>query len=283
MQTMTSGPSTQKLSAEDSASSAREALSGGLRINYADAEAGEPALLLLPGWCGSRAVFSHLAAQCSTHRRTLMLDWRGHGQSESPAGDFGNEDLVQDALAVIESSGASSVIPVALSHAGWVALELRRRLGVRIPKLVLLDWIITDPPPPFLGALTALQSQETWEQTRAQLFALWLHGVEHAEVIRYVRKDMASYGFPMWARAGREISAAYAQQRSPLQALAQLTPPIPTLHLYSQPNEPGYFAAQQSFADAHPWFRVHKLTAPSHFPCIEAADELSAAIESFVA
>jgi hypothetical protein len=41
---------------------------------------------------------------------------------------------------VIEASQAQHVVPVALSHAGWVAIELRRRLGALIPKLVLLDW-----------------------------------------------------------------------------------------------------------------------------------------------
>jgi pimeloyl-ACP methyl ester carboxylesterase len=94
---------------------------------------------------------------------------------------------------------------------------------------------------------------------------------------------MASYGFPMWARAGREISSAYAQMGSPLQALASLESSVPVLHLYSQPDDPGYLAAQQSFAAEHPWFSVHKLAAHSHFPIIEVPDELSIAIERFVA
>lgn len=68
-------------------------------------------------------------------------------------GDFGTSDLVEDALSVIEKSGAQSVVPVALSHAGWVAIELRRILGTRVSKLVLLDWIILEAPAPFLGAL----------------------------------------------------------------------------------------------------------------------------------
>ena len=36
---------------------------------------------------------------------------------------------MHDALAVIADSGAQSVVPVALAHAGWVGIELRRRLG----------------------------------------------------------------------------------------------------------------------------------------------------------
>ncbi|GIW52791.1 MAG: hypothetical protein KatS3mg081_2146 [Gemmatimonadales bacterium] len=169
---------------------------------------------------------------------------------------------MDDALAVIEASRAQEVVPVAMAHAGWVAIELRRRLGVRIPRLVLLDWIVLDPPPPFLGALQSLQDPGQWQQTREQLFSMWLHALDIPALTYYVREDMGSYPFEMWARAGREISDAYAKAGSPVQALANLDTPVPVLHLYAQPEDPGYLAAQQSFGAAHPWFQVSKLEAP---------------------
>jgi pimeloyl-ACP methyl ester carboxylesterase len=101
----------------------------GLRISYDDVGWGEPALLFMPGWCSGRTVFNPLATRCQAHRRTLALDWRGHGRSDRPDSDFGSCELADDALAVIEASGAGAVVPVALSHAGWIAIELRRRLG----------------------------------------------------------------------------------------------------------------------------------------------------------
>ena len=253
----------------------------GLRLQYDDAGRGEPALLCLPGWCGSRAVFGPLVSRCSHHRRTLAVDWRGRGGSEVTSADFGSGDLVDDALAVIGASGVHQVIPVALAHAGWVAIELRRRLGDRVPKLVLLDWIITEPPPPFVEVLNGLQSPERWLQTRETLFAMWLTGVSSASVTAYVRDDMATYGFDMWARAAREISAAYAQAGSPLAALAALDPPASVLHLFAQPDDPAYLAAQERFTGAHPWFTARKLEAHSHFPILEVPDPVAAAIERF--
>lgn len=260
-----------------------QAQSRGTMIDFDDQGKGEPALLFMPGWCSSRGVFEPLASRCAARRRTLALDWRGHGRSETPASDFGASDLVEDALAVIAAGGAQNVVPVALSHAGWVAIELRRRLGARIPKLVLLDWIILEAPPPFLGVLQALQDPSQWQQTREQLFGMWLEGVDSAALSRFIREDMGSYPFEMWARAGREIAAAYAEAGSPLRALATLDPPLPVLHLYAQPDDPAYLAAQQSFAVAHPWFRVEKLQARSHFPMFEAPEAMAAAIEQFVA
>ena len=73
-----------------------------LKIDYTDSGKGEPALLLMPGWCATRAAFGKLPELCAQHRRTLTLDWRGHGRSAAATADFGEAGLVEDALAVIE-------------------------------------------------------------------------------------------------------------------------------------------------------------------------------------
>jgi pimeloyl-ACP methyl ester carboxylesterase len=254
-----------------------------LSIRCDDTGQGEPALLFMPGWCASHAAFSDLIPKSARHRRVLALDWRGHGRSEMPSADFGEEGLVEDALSVIHTSGASQVIPVALAHAGWVAIELRRKLGDQVPKLVLIDWTIMEAPAPFLGALQALQDPAQWQPTRDQLFSMWLEDIDNPALINFVRQDMGAHGSEMWGRAGREIASAYARMGSPLNALSALNPPVPVLHLYAQPNDPTYLAAQRSFATSHPWFSVQKLQARSHFPMFEVPDEMVAAIETFVA
>lgn len=256
---------------------------GDLILTYDDRGQGEPALLCLPGWCSSRHAFDELAARLAGHRRTLTLDWRGHGDSATPPGDFGATDLLDDALAVIEASGADRVIPVATAHAGWVAIELCRRLGRRIPKLVLVDWIVTDAPPPFLGGLAAMRDPSQALQVRDQLFAMWTAGVDHAGVLSFVHQDMGSYPAAMWARAAREIAAAYAREGSPLRALAALQPPPDVLHLYAQPVDPACLDVQRAFAAAHPWYGLLKLDAGSHLPSVEAPDPMARLIESFAA
>jgi pimeloyl-ACP methyl ester carboxylesterase len=100
--------------------------SRGPTISFDDKGAGEPAFLFMSGWCGSWSVFGSITEKCAARRRILALDWRGHGRSGATEGDFGTDALVGDALSVIEASEAESVVPVALSHAGWVAIELRR-------------------------------------------------------------------------------------------------------------------------------------------------------------
>ncbi len=255
---------------------------GGVSIAYDDAGSGEPALLLMPGWCAERTVFRSLAPLLARRRRVLALDWRGHGGSAAAPSDFGLSEQVEDALAVIEQSGARTVVPVALAHAGWVGIELARRLGDRVSRLVLIEWLVLGAPPPFREALAAMRSPERWRGAVDGIFAMW---TAHAgpEVRSFVLDVMGSYGFEMWSRAAREIAAAYEREASPLSALSRLDPPVETLHLYATPEDPGFLSAQRDFAAAHPWFRVERLPARSHFPMLEVPGEIAEGIDAFLA
>ena len=257
------------------------ALSQGVRIQYNDFSRGSPALLCLPGWCENKTAFSRLTHSAARSHRVIALDWRGHGKSASAGGDFGNDELVEDALSVIRSTGVGTVLPVAVSHAGWIALELRRRLGERVQRIVLLDWILSDPPPSFLTVLDALQDRERWLETRGQLFRIWLAGCDEPHVARHIREEMGSYGFEMWARAAREIRRAYSSAGNPLRAFSAMADAVPTLHLYSQPRDPAILQAQQEFARSHPWFQVRRLEGQSHFPALESPEAVVAAILEF--
>jgi pimeloyl-ACP methyl ester carboxylesterase len=246
-----------------------------------DVGTGEPALLCLPGWCGNRDVFDPLVERLSSGRRTLALDLPGHGGSATPAADYGTEDIIRAALAVIERARLQRVVPVALSHVGWVAIELRRRLGPdRVAGVVLLDWMVLGPPPGFLDALAGLQDPAAWEQVRTMLFDSWTSGIKVPALHAYVGR-MGRYHAPHWARAGREIATSFAAEPIPLDALARLPEPCPTLHLYAQPADNAVLVTQQDYAAAHPWFAVHRLDARSHFPMFEVPEQMAAVIEGF--
>jgi pimeloyl-ACP methyl ester carboxylesterase len=252
-------------------------------LAYSDVGSGDPALLCLPGWCGGREVFDPLLASAGRSRRALSVDWPGHGASRRADADFGSADLVQDTLALVDVLGLTRVVPVALSHAGWIALELRRALGAeRVPAVVLMDWMPLGTPSGFMDALGALQNPVAWTQVRAALFEMWGAGVDSPVVHDYIA-TMGAYEFDMWSRAGREIARSFDAQPMPLAAFAALGEECPTLHLYAQPRDEGYLAAQEGFAAEHDWFQVRRLDATSHFPCLEVPDAIAAAIDAFLA
>lgn len=260
--------------------------SGGARIFYDDRGSGEPVLLCLPGLWLDHSMFVPLAERLSERHRVLAVDWRGYGKSQASGGDFGFAEMLTDVLAVIGSSGARSVVPVAQAHGGWVAVALRQRLGERVPRLVFVNWnpVFTGGNPlaaVFLGAMQALQDRARWRGAAEQLLTMWLAGAP-ASVTAHVRTEMESLGFDDWARAARAIAAAYARDGEPLQALSRLNPPPPALHVYGQPSAPEYLSVQESFAREHPWFAVQRLAAVSHFPTLEVPDQTAHVISEFI-
>lgn len=260
--------------------------SEGTRIYYDDKGKGEPVLLCLTGWCVHHTIFLPLAERLSAQHRVLAMDWRGHGKSQAPDQDFGYAEMLADAISVIEASGAQSVIPIAQAHGGWVAIELRRRLEKRVPKIVSISWnpFFTSGNPvasQFLRAREALQDHALWRDTLEQMLTGWLSGAP-ASVNTHIRNEMESHGFEDWARAGREISAMYARHGDPLQALSQLNPPVSALHVYVEPHAPEYLSEQESFARDHSWFAVRRLKAVSHFPTLEVPDETARVIREFI-
>jgi pimeloyl-ACP methyl ester carboxylesterase len=253
----------------------------GLRIVYDDSGGGGLPLLCLTGWCSSRRRYDGFHELAAGHRRVLRLDWRGHGGSEPARGDFGTDEMVEDALAVLDAAGLDAFVPVSASHSGWVAIELRRRLGERVPKLVHMDWLLTRPSEPYLDVIRMLQSPERWPEARDTLYRIWRSGVDDPRV-EAVLAAMSEHGADMWMRSGRRIEGSFEANGCPFDALERLEPPVDVLHLYGQPASDEYLEQQERFAADHPWFRVRRLSARTHFAMTETPAEAVEEIERFL-
>jgi pimeloyl-ACP methyl ester carboxylesterase len=260
--------------------------SDGIRIYYDARGEGEPALMCLPGWCNTHTIFAPLAERLSADHRVLAIDWRGHGNSQASDRDFGFAEMAVDAVAVIEASGANSVIPYAQGQAPWVAIEMKRLLGERMPKMVASSWPVISPSgnplaAPFLNAIRACQYYERWREGAEQLLTMWLSGAP-ASVETEIRNQMLRQGYETWSRAGREILAMYALEGEPLRVLSRFSPPMRVLHVYSQPRAPEFLKVQESFAREHPWYSVHRLEGVSQFPTLEVPDETAGVVREFI-
>ncbi|HEV3475943.1 MAG TPA: alpha/beta hydrolase [Rubrobacteraceae bacterium] len=269
--------------------------SQGMRIYYDDRGSGDTALLCLPGWCVHHTIFSPLAERLDVDNRVLAMDWRGHGDSQASDGDFGYPEMVADAVAVIEASGAESVITIAHAHGGWVAVELCRQLAGRVPRMIFISWnpFITgrNPlAPPSLREVPALQSPALWQALQDEarrhlavnlLVTAWV-GDAPASVAKQIWDETGTHGYEMWSRAGREITAMFTREGDPLQALSTFRPPVPVLHVYAQPPAPEYLSAQESVAWDHPWFAVRRIEAVSQFPMLEVPDETAEVIREYI-
>lgn len=260
-----------------------------LKLAFDDWGIGEPAILLLPGWCSDRGILTALAKLLSNNHRVINLDLLGHNESDYPKGDFGSEDIVCEAIALLDSLGINQFITVSVAHAGWIAVELRRRLFNRLEKMIFLEWIIVEPPSVFFTTLERMQQADEWQNARDDLFRGW--SVGNFDLAKPFHEFMTSYEFDMWSRAGREISASYKEFGSALKCLKILNPPPTVLNLYSptqaknlysQSDDSSYFEAQQKFAKDHPWFHFRRLSSKSHLPSVEVTQEVATEIENFI-
>jgi len=254
--------------------------SDGATIWYDDVGRGNPPLLFLPGWCASSGLLGEVPQLCARHRRVLVLDWRGHGRSSAPDEDFGTETMMRDALRVLDASGANEVIPVAQSHAGWIAIAALQALNARVSKLVLLDWLLAEPPAQLLIDLQDLQLESKWQAARDRLIAQWANGA--ADVHQAMQSDMGRHGFDMWARAAREISGAYVANGSPVHVLDNLQPSLQTLHVHAQAAaavDPEGSAA----TPARSWLHDAPLQSRSRITTLETPEAVAERIEAFAA
>ncbi|MEE1736897.1 alpha/beta hydrolase [Streptomyces sp. BE147] len=255
----------------------------GHSISYDDhGAASAPVVVMLSGWCQDHRLFDPLLPHLTDTHRVIRIDWRGHGIDRTPVADFGYPEQADDVIAVLDLLGVDIFLPVSTSHGGWANIEVAERLGARrVPRSIVIDWIMTPPPADFAAGLAAIQDRERWTEGRQDLFDTWLNGSSNAVVAHHLDKEMAGFDFEMWARSCRVIANGYERWGSPLLRMNALAEQRPVRHLFSQPTADEYVRAQQDFGAEHPWFSYHQVGGETHFPTLDSPQTVAEQIRGF--
>jgi non-heme chloroperoxidase len=111
----------------------------GVTIAYSAIGTGPCNVLFLHGWggAGSGSSWSEVLKHVElSGLRALVMDLRGHGQSEQTAKGFTTERFARDVLAVADDAGAQQFITVAYSMSGrwsqWLACTAPERVSGQI-------------------------------------------------------------------------------------------------------------------------------------------------------
>ncbi|GIQ77423.1 alpha/beta fold hydrolase [Bradyrhizobium sp. RD5-C2] len=124
---------------------------GRLSVRVGGPERGAPVLLCHSILTSSAIWHREALALAARGHRVLALDSRGHGESEASRGPYAMDDLVADAIAVLDHFGIRQVHVIGVSQGGMTAFGL----GVRHPDRLLSLCVIAaraDAPPPFAAA-----------------------------------------------------------------------------------------------------------------------------------
>ena len=96
--------------------------------------------MLLHGITGHARTWDDEARLLAERRHVLVLDQRGHGDSDpAPDGDYGDDALLGDLDAFVHALGLGRVSLLALSLGGRVAINYAGRYPARVERLVVVD------------------------------------------------------------------------------------------------------------------------------------------------
>lgn len=119
----------------------------GIRLRYVDT--GNPPgdvrrrqrdslpLVIIPGHTARIEGFDEMVPLLATHRRVIVLDFPGSGESDKPDREYTLEFYEDVLIAVLDELGIARAIPVGGSLGGNLVLRLGHRYLERFPRLIL--------------------------------------------------------------------------------------------------------------------------------------------------
>jgi 3-oxoadipate enol-lactonase/4-carboxymuconolactone decarboxylase len=163
------------------------ARNGDVRLHWREDGAGPPLLLLNSVGCDLSlwdAVMPHLK-----DFRVLRMDMRGHGQSESPTGDYSLDQLAADAICVLDAAGVHKAAICGLSLGGMTAMTLALDAPARVSALILACTSAQMDPDVWNMRIAAVRSQGMTAVVDAVMARFFSDefGRDHAQEVEAIR------------------------------------------------------------------------------------------------
>jgi 3-oxoadipate enol-lactonase len=112
----------------------------GIAINYqVDGPEGAPWLILSNSLATNLAMWEHQARELGRSFRVLRYDQRGHGETEAPAGRYPFDQLLADAVALMDALSIKTAHFGGLSMGGATALGLAEQHPDRLDRVIVCD------------------------------------------------------------------------------------------------------------------------------------------------
>ncbi|HET7488472.1 MAG TPA: alpha/beta hydrolase [Acidimicrobiales bacterium] len=249
------------------------AVRDGVNLAYEDAGTGEPALVFLHPWSGDRSFFAPQVEHFGGGHRCLAVDFRGHGESDSPELGYAMGELADDVAWLCGQVGVDRAVVVGHSMGGIVAVHVAARHPDLVAGVVVLDAPIL-PPAGF-----------------AEMVPPLVEGVRSPAFREVTRQFQGQF-------AGFESDPARREALLGILVSGEHHVKVATLeHVFGDDNESAlrgcrvpllYVGSGRGFADldrvraACPQVEATDVTGAGHFIQLEVPDQVNAAIDGFL-
>jgi pimeloyl-ACP methyl ester carboxylesterase len=121
------------------------------------------------GWLCDHQDMVDLAAELAPDHETILLDLRGHGESEAVNGPFGMADFAADVIGVIRALDVGPALLVGHSMGAAVVLEAVRLAPELVRGVLLVDsrWAFTSPTEEQLASIPTLRGESYFPRRAA--------------------------------------------------------------------------------------------------------------------
>ncbi len=153
----------------------------GIDIHYAERGAGEP-LVLIMGLGADGPLWDLHAAAYEKHFRCILMDNRGAGHTDKPAGPYTIAQMADDTAGLMDAIGIENARVAGISMGSAIAQELALRHAAKVRSMVLISsWARCDR--------YTVAVFETFKKLRAiatpadfmQMLQLWIFTAGHYE------------------------------------------------------------------------------------------------------
>lgn len=110
----------------------------GVRLHYADGGQG-PVLVCLPGWPQTWFSYHPIAAELARHYRVLLVDLRGMGSSDKPAGGYDKKTMARDIYELLRHLDIAEAALLGHDIGGMVAASFAFNYPAATRQLILAD------------------------------------------------------------------------------------------------------------------------------------------------
>lgn len=249
----------------------------GVQFSYTITSGEEPPLLFLHGWACNRTFWSNQIEFFKRNRRTIAVDFRGHGESQVTAEGNTVQQLADDVYALIHSLGLQKVVLVGHSMGGMVAQQFCVDHLECLKALILVTTIAADLEDKLISKrIEADTPREGYRNAFLKHFYGWMDPDTDSKIVEWTRDQMLST--PEDVANSLVRSYRSFDLRSHLPKLK-----VPTLVMGAGLDASAVPEEAKTLATLLPQAKLVMIENCGHFPMLEQPERLNQELKKFLA